>query len=92
LFTAKEGEKGVKGVPGPLVPPEVRLKIWRWDVGAGDWSEEEPDLRDAFDWEVDKDGFDPLDALSLREKSPIAAQAALRCRQDCWSAGGGCQR
>lgn len=68
---AKEGEKGVSGVPGPLVPPEVRLKVWRWDVGAGDWTEEEPDLRDALDCDVDSDGFAVLEARSFLENRPI---------------------
>lgn len=89
LAVAKEGEKGVSGVPGPLVPPEVRLKIWRWDVvAAGDWREDEPDFRDAFDCDVDRDGFPPFGALSFLEKSPImCVLAALSLPPGTVSAG-----
>lgn len=68
------GEKGVSGVLGPLVPPEVRFRIWRWVVvAAGDWREEVPDFRDALDCDVDNDGLVALAALSFRENRPIAA-------------------
>jgi len=81
------GEKGVRGEPGLLldeaVPAEVRFIMLRvLPRMPGDLMLEDPEVREDLDCEVDRDlGLvlllsSALGALSLREKSPMAAVAA----------------
>lgn len=71
------GEKGVNGVPGPVVlvvPAEVRLRM-RLLVLMGLMMLEEPDVRDDFDCEDERVGCGfsaAFGALSLLENRPMS--------------------